>query len=182
MGLSSELSCEAGSFCCCCLIPHRCFQLVVWGFLSPPWDCIAGSAAGTPAAALPTLLHNPPPCWVRLLPYCPPQSSSHHLAMSPLCPAAHLCLSYRSGWMCLLYLLGCQTSIQLHFLSILVIFVFKLLLSFWLCEKAQCVYLCLHVGWKFWKCKFLVPALDLQNLGKSSAVCITKSLLVTLIR
>ena len=28
-------------------------------------------------------------------------------------------------------------------------FVFKLLLSFfWLCEEAQCVYLCLHLGWK----------------------------------
>ena len=27
-------------------------------------------------------------------------------------------------------------------------FVFKLLLSFfWLCEEAQCVYLCLHLGW-----------------------------------
>ena len=25
-------------------------------------------------------------------------------------------------------------------------FVFKLLLSFWLCEEAQCVYLCLHLG------------------------------------
>ena len=27
-------------------------------------------------------------------------------------------------------------------------FVFKLLLSFWLCEEAQCVYLHLHFGWK----------------------------------
>ena len=27
-------------------------------------------------------------------------------------------------------------------------FVFKLLLSFWLCEEAQCVYLCLHLGQK----------------------------------
>ena len=30
-------------------------------------------------------------------------------------------------------------------------FVFKLLLSFWLCEEVQCVYLCLHLG-----CFFLV--------------------------
>ena len=28
-------------------------------------------------------------------------------------------------------------------------FVFKLLLSFWLCEEVQCVYLCLRLGWKF---------------------------------
>ena len=27
-------------------------------------------------------------------------------------------------------------------------FIFKLLLSFWLCEEAQCVYLRLHLGWK----------------------------------
>ena len=26
VGFSSELSCEAGSFSCCCLNPHRCFQ------------------------------------------------------------------------------------------------------------------------------------------------------------
>ena len=35
------------------------------------------------------------------------------------------------------------------FLSVLVVFVFKLLLSlFWLCEEAQCVYLRLHLGRK----------------------------------
>ena len=27
-------------------------------------------------------------------------------------------------------------------------FVFKLLSFFWLCKEAQCVYLCLHLGWK----------------------------------
>ena len=35
------------------------------------------------------------------------------------------------------------------FLSVLVVFVLKLLLSFfWLCKEAQCVYLCLHLGRK----------------------------------
>ena len=29
VGLSKELSCEAGSFSRCCLNPHRCFQSVV---------------------------------------------------------------------------------------------------------------------------------------------------------
>ena len=33
-GLSSELSCEAGSFSCCLLNPHRCFQSEVWAFIS----------------------------------------------------------------------------------------------------------------------------------------------------
>ena len=77
-------------------------------------------------------------------------STSHHLAVSPLLPAAHLHPSYWSGGMFLLQLLGCQTSIQFDFLSVLIIFLFlNLLLSlFWLSEGAQCIYLCLHVGQK----------------------------------
>ena len=39
-------------------------------------------------------------------------------------PAARLCPSYWSGSMFLLYLLGCQTSIQFNCLSILVVFLF----------------------------------------------------------
>ena len=77
-------------------------------------------------------------------------STSCHLATSPFHPAACLRTPYQSGWMFLLYLLGCWTSIQFNFLSILVVFLFlNLLLSFfWLCKEAQCVYLCLHLGWK----------------------------------
>ena len=36
MGLSNDLSCEAGSLSCCRPNPHRCFQSEVWGFISPP--------------------------------------------------------------------------------------------------------------------------------------------------
>ena len=52
--------------------------------------------------------------------------------------------------MFLLYLLGCQISIQFDFLSVLIFFfVFKLLLSFfWLCEEAECIYPRLHLGRK----------------------------------
>ena len=76
--------------------------------------------------------------------------ASCHLAASPLQLAARLRPSYWSGWMFLLYLLGCLlVSVQFDFLTVLVVFVFKLLLSFfWLCEEAQCVYLYLHLGWK----------------------------------
>ena len=35
---ANELSCEAGSFSHCHLNPHRCFQSVVWGFISPCWS------------------------------------------------------------------------------------------------------------------------------------------------
>ena len=39
-------------------------------------------------------------------------------------PAARVHPSYRSGWMILLYLLGCQTYMQFDFLSVLVVFCF----------------------------------------------------------
>ena len=38
MGLSNELSCEAGSFSSCCPNPHWCFQSKVQGFTSPLWS------------------------------------------------------------------------------------------------------------------------------------------------
>ena len=48
---------------------------------------------------------------------------------------------------------------SLIFCQFWLFFVFKLL-SFWLCEEAKCVYLCLHLGQKFdhfvsWLCYFL---------------------------
>ena len=36
MGLSNDLSCEAGRLSCCCLNPHGCFQSEIWGYISPP--------------------------------------------------------------------------------------------------------------------------------------------------
>ena len=39
-------------------------------------------------------------------------------------PAACLCPSYWSVWMLLLYFLGCRTSMQFNFLSVLVVFCF----------------------------------------------------------
>ena len=52
VGLFKELSCEAGSFSCCCLNPYGCFQSVVWGFISPPWSPgLPGLLPGPPAAA-----------------------------------------------------------------------------------------------------------------------------------
>ena len=59
-----------------------------------------------------------------LLPSCSSWSSSHHLAAHPLLTAACLCPSYWSGWVFLLYLLCCQTSIQFNFLLVLVGFCF----------------------------------------------------------
>ena len=38
MGLSNDLSGEAGSFSCCRPNPHGRFQSEVWGFISPCWS------------------------------------------------------------------------------------------------------------------------------------------------
>ena len=38
LGLSNELSSEAGSFSHCHLNLHKCFQWEVWGFIFLPWD------------------------------------------------------------------------------------------------------------------------------------------------
>ena len=94
-----------------------------------------------PAAALPTPLHNPPPRWVRQPPPCQ-ESSPPRLPDSAPPTGLDECLFFISlvvglpyGWI---------------FCQFWLFFVFKLLLSFfWLCEEAQCVYLCLHLGWKF---------------------------------
>ena len=84
---------------------------------------------GWPAIALPTWLHDLPQCWVLLqLPPCRVSTVPCHQSLPP----------YRSGWMCFLYLLGCRTSIQFDFLSVMIVFIFKLLLSFFLlCEEAM---------------------------------------------
>ena len=92
-----------------------------------------------PAAALPTLLHNLPPCWVNQPPPCS-KSSSTWLPISTPPTSLDECFFISlvvgipySSIFCLFWLF----------------FVFKLLLSyFWLCEEAQCVYLCLHLGRK----------------------------------
>ena len=78
-----------------------------------------------PAVALPIVLHNPPLC---LAPISTPLTSLDE---------------------CFFFFLGCRTSIQFNFLSVLVVFfVFKFLFFFWLCKEAQCVYLRLHLGQK----------------------------------
>ena len=95
MGLSTELPCE-GSFSCCHLNPHGCFQSEVLGFISPSWS-----------PGLHGLFHSPaiPPSLsmckcgavgsASCLTACPVHSTICHLsgsasrcfAASPLCPS-----------------------------------------------------------------------------------------------
>ena len=85
MGLSNELSCEAGSFSCCHLNPCRCFQSEIRGLFprAGTLGCVVCHRVHQllsrwPAAALPSPLHNLPPCWVcQPLRVClPPPSKS----------------------------------------------------------------------------------------------------------
>ena len=85
-----------------------------------------------------------------LPPPCPPWSSSCHLAMSPLCPAARFSPSYQSVWMNVfsltLWLLDFHT---VRFSGSSGCFLCLNLLSFfWLCEETKYTYLRLHLGWK----------------------------------
>ena len=138
VGLSNELSFEAGSFSHWLLNPPSCVQSEGCGFSStlwspglyglsrPPGVPLSLSALGCGTAHSTSHLAGSANC---RLAHPAPQSAA---SLGP--PAATLpgvlsiwlpCLhpSYRSELM-FLYLLGCQISIQFHFLSVLVVFCF----------------------------------------------------------
>ena len=83
----------------------------------------------------------------------PPVSGCSRIATSPVCPS---CLSppLLPVWMnvsfffflspCLLDFHAVRFSVSSGYFLFLYLW-----LSFWLGEEAQCVYLCLHLGWKF---------------------------------
>ena len=109
----------------------------------PIYLCANVGPRGMLAATLPALLHNLPHCWV-----CQPQprqeSSPPWLPVSAPPTVLDECFFFISWVVGLPY-----SSI---FCQFWLFFVFKLLLSFfWLCEEAQCVHLCLHLGWKLRK-------------------------------
>ena len=104
---------------------------------------VAGSTSATslPAAALPTLLHNPPPSWVCQPLPCWVSSPPDRLPVSAPPTDLDECFFFISLVLGLPY-----SSI---FCQFWLFFVFKLLLTFfWLCGEAQCVYLRLYLGRK----------------------------------
>ena len=125
---------------------------VAWSVSLPPlflpvYLCANVGPQGLPAttswglltAAWPALFHNPPLHWVRQpLPCC--KSSLPQLPFPPPPPGLDECFFFISLVVGLPY--------SLIFCHFWLFFVFKLLLSFWLCEEAQCIYLCLHLGRK----------------------------------
>ena len=139
--LSNDPSREAGSLSCCppaptatgvfnqrseALFPRAgapgcevCFAPRCLSGLSVRECGAAGSARGQTACPVgPTLR----------------QSGSCHGNVSPLRPGACLSPSYRSGCMFLFYLVVVRLPCRVIFCQ------------FWLCEEAQCVYLCRHLG------------------------------------
>ena len=98
-----------------------------------PQDPPATTLWGLLAAAWPTPFHNPPSHWV-------PQLQPCRKSSLPGCLGLDECFFFISLVVGLPY--------SLIFCQFWLVFVFKLFLSFWLCEEAQCVYLCLHLGRK----------------------------------
>ena len=122
-----------------CMVCHLVYQLL------PCW----------PAAALPTPLHNPPPCWVHQQPPCH-ESSPPSGPSSPLLPVWMNVSSFISLVVGLPYsLIFCQLWLFFFFLI--------QLLSLWLCEEAQCVYLCRHLGSPRW-CFFNPAEVDVKKI------------------
>ena len=140
MGLSSELSCEAGSFSHC-LNPHRFFQSEVLKLYFPalePW--VARSLPVFSPVVLPGL--SPCKCGTA-------RSSSRHLATCPLhhsCPSPPLLPVWMNVSSLTAWLLDFHT-VQFSVSSGCFLFL-NLLPFFWLCEEAQCVYPCLRLSWK----------------------------------
>ena len=141
------------SFSRCCLNPHRCFQLVVWGFISQHWNSgLRSLSPGPPAAALLascSFAHPAPQSATSLgLPAAAlPRILSSQLPVSTPPTGLDECFFFIS------WVVRPRSSI---FCQFWLFFVFKLLLSFfWLFEEVQCVYLCLHLGRKSIKGLFL---------------------------
>ena len=126
---------HAGALSCAVCFAPLLFLLVYLCANVGPQGLPASTLWGVLAAAWPAPFHNPPPHWVCQLPPCR-ESSLPRLPISAPPTGLDECF-----FISLVVRLP-DSSIFCQFWF----FVFKLLLSFWLCEEAQCVYLCLHLG------------------------------------
>ena len=141
MGLSNNLSCEAGSFSCCHLNPHGLFQSEVEALFPR-----AGALGCVVCVAPQLLLHTnvgPPGLPASALPGPPAVALTRVLSTQLPVSAPPTSLGECGFFISLV--VGLPYS--LIFCQFWLFFVFKL--SFlWLCEEAQCVYLRLHLGRK----------------------------------
>ena len=124
MDLSNELSCEAGSFFCCCLNPHRCFQSEVLRLISCPGTLGCGSVSVSSCSSW--FSHTR--MWDLPLPQPPPCQTSQSFSRLAVCSLLPSCLSLPLllVWVSVSSLTPwLSDSIQFNFLSVLVVFVFK---------------------------------------------------------
>ena len=131
MGLSNQLSCEAGSFFCC-LNSHRFFYSQrFWGFISPRWNPELSGLSCSPDVPSSLSAHK---CGTA-------RSTSRHLTVSPLCPG---CWSppLLPIWMNVSSLIPWLSDfhvVQFSGCAGCFLFLNLLLSSFWLCKEAKCV-------------------------------------------
>ena len=145
MGLSNQLSCEAGSFSCC-LNPYRFFTARGFEAFFPCAGTLGCAVCLTPQLFFPVYSH----ANVGLLAVASPtRPSIHCLARCPLCPG---CPSppHFPVWMNVSSLAPWFSDFhRIWFSGSSDYFLFLNLLSFFLlCEEAQCIYLCLYRGRK----------------------------------
>ena len=147
MGVSNELSCEAGSFSRC-HNPHRFLlpEILRLYFLAPePW-VVRSVLLPSCSCQLSACKLGPP--GQPLL--CSFWSASCHLATCPLLPGflsrpllpVWMNVSSFASW------LSDFHTVQLYGSSGLLLYLIFLLSFFWLCKEAKCIYLCLYLGWK----------------------------------
>ena len=138
----------------CHLNPHRCFQSEalrlyvpllrhwvarsVFSLVVPP-----GSPAGECGTAQSAICHLARSTSCHLAHPGPPTAALLHV-LSAL--ASHLLLVWMNVSSLTPWLLDFHT-VQFSVGSGCLLFLNLLLSFFWLCEEAQCVYLCLHLGW-----------------------------------
>ena len=142
MRLSNKLSCEAGSFSHC-HTTHRFFHSEVLRLYFPtlePWvvwsvSLLSCSSWFIRIQTWDHLVCQPPPLPVCQLPPCG-HSSLPQLPISAPPTSLDECFFFNS-------------FVQFSVSSGCFLFLNLLLSFFWLCEEAKCVYLCLHLGWKF---------------------------------
>ena len=136
MGLSNELSCEAGSFSHH-LQPPQVFSVRGFEALFYHTGTLGCMVYLAPHLLLPVYLHTN---------VGPPRSSNHCLhPFPPGCPSLPLLpvwmnVSSLTPWLSDFHTIQFSLSFG--------VFLFLSLLFFCLCEEAQCIYLCLHLGQK----------------------------------
>ena len=190
MGLSNNLSCEAGSLSCCCPNPQGRFQSEVWGFISPSWSPGLHSLLCCPLfirficgrmwcrKVLPATLPAPlsatlsPALWVYLCKHGAAGSASARTACA-ICPTLRQSQSRHSHATPLHPGARLRRSYQS---GLMIIFCFlgvsppccSILCQFWLCEEAQCVYLRRHLG----SSRFFLIEITEAKFGKLPSIFI----------